>query len=61
VRTILILTIEHKKPLPTKAPITDVVSERIYNYLYAQGVEASVRASIAQEKAEPWEQDKWAA
>lgn len=54
-KTILILTIEHKKPLPTKTPITDVVSERTYNYLFAQGVEVGVRASLAAEKVEAWE------
>jgi hypothetical protein len=58
VKTILILTIDHKKPLPTKVPITDVASERLYNYLYAQGVEAGVRASVASEKVEAWEEAK---
>jgi hypothetical protein len=54
-KTIVILTIEHSKPLPTKAPITDVLSERTYNYLYAQGVEADVRASLVPNKVEAWE------
>lgn len=54
-KTLLILTIEHTKPLSTKTPITDVVSERVYNYLYAQGVEAGVRASLVPEKLEAWE------
>jgi hypothetical protein len=58
VKTIVILTIEHKKPLPSKVPITDAISERVYNYCFAQGVEVGVRASLAQEKVEPWEEFK---
>lgn len=54
-KTILILTIEHKKPLPVKTPITDVVAERTYNFLYAQGCEAGVRAVLVPEKREQWE------
>lgn len=51
-KTILILTIEHTKPLPDKTPITDIASQRIYGYLYANGVEASVRATRLTENDE---------
>jgi hypothetical protein len=57
VKTILIVTLEHSKPLPDKTPITDVVGQRLYAYLYSQGVEAGVRASLVQEKPEAWEVD----
>jgi hypothetical protein len=53
--TILILTIRHKKPLPDKTPITDIAGQRLYSYLYSQGVEASVRASLVPQKPEEWE------
>jgi hypothetical protein len=56
VKTIVILTIEHIKPLPAKTPITDVISERTYNFLYAQGCEAGVRASLVPNKVEAWEE-----
>jgi hypothetical protein len=39
-KTILIVTIEHSKPLPAKVEITDIASDRLYGYLYSQGVEA---------------------
>jgi hypothetical protein len=55
VKTIVILTIEHKRPLPDKVPVTDVIAERTYKYLYSQGVEVGVRASLVQEKREAWE------
>lgn len=56
-KTILILTIEHTKPLPDKTPITDIASQRLYGYLYSQGVEASVRASLVPDSKEAWEQE----
>lgn len=57
-KTLLIITIEHTKPLPDKVPITDIASQRLYSYLYSQGVEAGVRASLVQEKVELWEEKK---
>lgn len=54
-RTILIVTIEHKKPLPDNTPITDIAGQRLYSYLYSQGVEAGVRVSLVQDKPELWE------
>jgi hypothetical protein len=59
VKTIVILTIEHKKPLPVKVPITDIAADRIQNYLYSQGCEASVTATQLSEiprKLQMWEQ-----
>jgi hypothetical protein len=60
VKTIVILTIEHKKPLPVRVPITDISAERIQNYPYSQGCEATVTASQLSEipKAlQMWEQE----
>lgn len=57
-KTILILTIEHSKPLPEKMVITDVVSERAYNWLRAQDCPASVTATQCTQvpaKPEKWE------
>lgn len=53
--TILIVTIKHAKGLPQKMDITDIVSERTYNWLNAQGVAADVRASLVPQKPEVWE------
>jgi hypothetical protein len=55
VKTLLIVTIEHKKPLPVRENVTDIASQRLYSWLYSQGVEAGVRASLVQEKPEMWE------
>ena len=54
-KTYLLVEIEHRKPLPAKQPITDVLSQRIYMYLYAAGVEASVKASLVNLPAAPGE------
>lgn len=54
-RTLLIVTIDHRKPLPEKTPITDIAGQRLYSYLYSQGVEAGVRVSLVQDKPELWE------
>lgn len=54
-KTLLIVTIEHSKPLPEKVQITDIAGQRLYSYLYSQGVEAGVRVSLVQEKQELWE------
>lgn len=53
--TLLIVKITHKRPLPQRMDITDVVSERTYNWLYANGCEASVRASLVPQKPDDWE------
>jgi hypothetical protein len=58
VKTIVIVTIEHAKPLPSKVEITDIASDRLYGYLYSQGVEASVTATQCTQvpaKPEKWE------
>jgi hypothetical protein len=53
--TYLIVKITHKKPLPEKVDITDIAGQRLYAWLYSQGVEASVRASLVPQKPETWE------
>ena len=53
--TLLIVKITHKKPLPKRVDITDIVSDRLYGYLFSQGCEASVRASLIPQKPETWE------
>jgi hypothetical protein len=53
--TMLIVTIKHAKALPSKMNITDIVSERTYNWLNAQGVSADVRASLVPQKPDEWE------
>lgn len=45
-KTTIITVIEHKKPLPAKVPVTDAVSQRIYGWLYSQGVEAAVSTKL---------------
>ena len=53
--TILIVRIQHTKPLPEK--VEDIAGQRIYGWLYSQGVEAGVR--VVQDKGlEVWEQTK---
>lgn len=51
-KTFIVVEIDHKKPFPEKTPITDVVAQRIYGYLYSQGVEAGVQARIETEVKE---------
>ncbi len=57
-KTVIVLEIEHTKPLPNKTPLTDVVSQRVYGYLYSQGVEAGVRAALAQMPKEPGDESR---
>lgn len=42
--TKIVLTVQHKKPLPPDA--TDVIANRFYSWSYAQGVEVGVKAEI---------------
>jgi hypothetical protein len=49
VKTILIVEIEHQKPLPVKLDLTDAASQRIYGWLYSNGVEAGVKARLTVE------------
>lgn len=51
-KTLIVLEIDHRKPLPEKTPITDVIAQRLYGYLYSQGVEAGVQARIEVEVKE---------
>jgi hypothetical protein len=51
-KTLIVLEIDHKKPLPTKSPITDIVAQRVYGYLYSQGCEAGVQARVEVEVKE---------
>jgi hypothetical protein len=48
-KTVLIVEIDHQKPLPVKLDLTDAASQRIYGWLYSQGVEAGVKAKVCAE------------
>ena len=45
-KTVLLITIEHTKPLPDKVPVTDIAAQRLYGYFFANGVEVDVEAQI---------------
>lgn len=45
-KTVLVAVITHDKPLSTKKPLTDLVSERIYNTQSAEGVTVDVTTRI---------------
>lgn len=45
-KTVLVVEVEHEKPLPTRQDITDIAAQRIYGWLYSQGVEAGVRVAL---------------
>ena len=45
-KTEILVTITHAKPLPDKTPITDILASRLYSFIYANGVEAGVDARI---------------
>ena len=45
-KTVIELEIEHRKDLPSRTPVTDVIAQRVYGYLYSQGVEAGVTAKV---------------
>ena len=45
-RTVLQVVIDHNKPLPAKVSLTDIAAQRIYGWLYSQGVEAGVQATL---------------
>jgi hypothetical protein len=45
-KTQILIEIDHTLPLPSKTPITDVIAQRVYGYLYANGVEAGVAAKL---------------
>jgi hypothetical protein len=51
-KTEILVTITHAKPLPDKMPITDIVAQRIYSFIYANGVEVGVDARIWSEVKE---------
>ena len=51
-KTVIEIEIEHQKGLPAKTPVTDVVAQRLYGYLYSQGVEAGVTARVMLELLE---------
>lgn len=51
-KTQILIEIDHKKPLPEKTPITDVIAQRVYGFLYANGVEAGVVAKLWDETKE---------
>lgn len=41
-KTVLIIEIDHTRPLPSKSPIGEVLGQRVYGYLYANNCEAGV-------------------
>jgi hypothetical protein len=43
-KTTIVLTIEHKKPLPEGA--ADLIAQRFYGWAYSQGCEVGVTASL---------------
>lgn len=45
-KTTIEVVIDHKKPLPGRLPITDVIADRLYMYLYANACEAGVDAKV---------------
>ena len=47
-KTTVIIEIDHEKPLPAKiaATLTDVIAQRVYGYLYAQGATVGVAARV---------------
>ena len=45
-KTRITLEIDHRKPLPDKTPLTDIVSQRVYNFLFSQGCECGVTATL---------------
>lgn len=44
--TIVLLKITHKKPLPKL--VTDTIAQRAYSYMYSQGVEVGVTATLVE-------------
>ena len=46
------MTIEHKKQLPDKTPVTDILAQRLYGYLFSQGHEVGVEARLWSEVKE---------
>lgn len=48
-KTYLLIEIDHKKPLPNKSPITDMVGQRVYGFLYSQNCEAGVVVKLLDE------------
>lgn len=45
-KTELLLTITHTKPLDLRSPLTDTIAGRVYGYLYSQGYEVGVKAEL---------------
>lgn len=54
--TVIVLRVQHKKPLPPIA--TDIIAQRAYSWLYSQGVEAGVTATLAELPKEPGKEGK---
>ena len=55
-QTILITTIESNKPLPQGLSLTDILSERAYNWLQTKGVSVAVKTVLVPQKKEIWEE-----
>lgn len=51
-KTMLVVEVTHSKPLPTKVPLTDILTDRVYNYLFAQGHQVGVKVVLAGEVEE---------
>lgn len=48
-KTVLQIEVTHSKPLPKSMEVTDVASQRLYMWLYSQGVEAGGKAQLIEE------------
>ena len=49
-KTYYLVEVDHRKPLPTgKLDPTDVISQRVYMWLYSCGVEAGVTAKLLED------------
>lgn len=46
-RTMLVVEITHRKPLPAPLDVTDVLMQRTYGGLHSQGCEAGVKVVLA--------------
>lgn len=45
-KTSFLVEFEHAEPLPDKVPLSDVLSERGYNYVHSQGGRCDVTAKL---------------
>ena len=51
-QTQILVTIDHKKPLPDQAPVLDILAQRLYGYLSAHDCLSDVEARLWSEVKE---------